>query len=41
MTEINFIKEKCVFNKPQYKAEAAEENGFQVRTFISARLGKK
>ena len=39
MTKVNFIKEKYVFNKPQYKA--AEENGFQVRTFITSQLSEE
>ena len=39
MTKIEFIKEKCVFNKPQYKA--AEENGFQVRTFITSQVSEE
>lgn len=39
MTKVNFIKEKCVFNKPQYKA--AEENGFQVRTFITSQVSEE
>ena len=39
MAEINFIKENCVFYKPQYKA--AEENGFQVRTFITSQVSEE
>ena len=39
MAPVNFIKEKCVFNKPQYKA--AEENGFQVRTFITSQVSEE
>ena len=39
MTKVNFIKERCVFNMPQYKA--AEENGFQVRTFITSQVSEE
>ena len=39
MTKIEFIKEKFVFNKLQYKA--AEENGFQVRTFITSLVSEE
>lgn len=38
MTKVNFIKEKYVFNKPKYKD--VEDNGFQVRTFITSQVSE-